>query len=183
MVMTGHLACRQMIPFLIFNLGDDMNRSSPASMVAGDIMVTKLITLSPETDVFEGIETLVRHRISGAPVVDDEGNLVGVFSEKSCMQVLIDAAYDGMPTNRVRAFMDSNPLTVDEKTCFLTIAQIFLNQPRRRLPVVEGVRLVGQVSRRDVIKAAANYFAISVDHPSRLLYLSALREMTDPPVV
>ena len=160
-----------------------MNRSSPASLVAGDIMATKLVTLSPETDVFQGIETLVRRRISGAPVVDHEGNLVGVFSEKSCMQVLIDAAYDGLPTNSVSAFMDSSPETIHENTCFLTIAQIFLNQPRRRLPVVDGPRLVGQVSRRDVIEAAANYFTISVEHPSTLLYLSALREMTDPPAV
>lgn len=160
-----------------------MNASSPANIVARDIMVTKLVTLSPETDVFQGIETLIRHKISGAPVVDDSGNLIGVFSEKSCMQVLIDAAYEGLPTNSVSAFMDSNPETIKENTSFLTIAQIFLNQPRRRLPVVEGGRLVGQVSRRDVIRAAAKSFTTSVEQPSTLLYLSALREMTDPPAV
>jgi CBS domain-containing protein len=79
--------------------------------------------------------------------------------------------------------MDSNPETIDENTSFLTIAQIFLNQPRRRLPVVKGSRLVGQVSRRDVIRAAAKSFTASVEQPSTLLYLSALREMTDPPAV
>lgn len=160
-----------------------MNASSPANIVARDIMVTKLVTLSPETDVFQGIETLVRHKISGAPVVDDLGNLVGVFSEKSCMQVLIDAAYEGLPTNSVSAFMDANPDTITENTSFLTIAQVFLSQPRRRLPVVDGSRLVGQVSRRDVIRAAAQSFNTSMDHSSTLLYLSALREMTDPPAV
>ena len=103
-----------------------MNASSPANIVARDIMIAKLVTLSPETDVFQGIETLIRHKISGAPVVDESGNLIGVFSEKSCMQVLIDAAYEGLPTNSVSAFMDSNPETIDENTSFLTIAQIFL---------------------------------------------------------
>ena len=58
-----------------------MNASSPAHIVARDIMVTKLVTLLPEQDVFLGIETLIRHKISGAPVVDDGGNLIGVFSE------------------------------------------------------------------------------------------------------
>ena len=160
-----------------------MNARSPANTVARDVMATKLVTLSPETDVFKGIETLVRHKISGAPVVDPEGNLMGVFSEKSCMQVLIDAAYENLPTNKVLAFMDSDPETVHENTSFLTIAQIFLNQPTRRLPVVAGKQLVGQVSRRDIIRTATQFFTQSSGHHRTLLYLSALYEMTDPPVV
>ena len=160
-----------------------MNAPTPATIVARDIMVTKLVTLSPETDVFRGIEILVRHKISGAPVVNSSGSLLGIFSEKSCMQVLIDAAYENLPTNSVSAFMDTNPLTITENTSFLTIAQIFLNQPKRRLPVVKKTRLLGQVSRRDVIRAAAKSFVTTTEHHSTLLYLSAIHDMSAPPAV
>ena len=161
-----------------------MASQTPASLSAIDIMVTRLVTLRPETDVFDGIKTLVKHKISGAPVVDSEGKLLGVFSEKSCMQVLIDAAYEGLPTNQIRAFMDPEPRTIEANTSFLTIAEVFLNTPRRRLPVIDADgMLIGQVSRRDVIKATSKLILSAPDHASTLLYLSALREMTDPPAV
>ena len=59
------------------------------TMVARDIMKTRLVTLKPTTDVFKGIKTLVKNKISGAPVVDDDRRLLGVFSEKCSMQVLL----------------------------------------------------------------------------------------------
>lgn len=155
----------------------------PHQFNAGEIMTTRLFTLRPDTDVFDGIDTLVRHRISGAPVVDSEQNLLGVFSEKSCLEVLIDAAYERLPTNRVSAFMDPNPTTITEDTDLLTIAQIFINKRTRRLPVLRDEKLVGQVSRRDVIRAAAKIRAAYPDRESTLLYLSAIRSMQDPPVV
>ena len=149
---------------------------------ARDIMTTKLVTLDAEMDVFHGIEMLVKHNISGAPVVDRNRKLLGVFSEKSCMRVLIDAAYDGLPTNQIGKFMDTDPVTITPDTQLLSIAQIFLTTPRRRLPVIEDDKLVGQVSRRDVIRAASKIMKLSKDHKKILLYLSALREMQDVPV-
>ena len=156
---------------------------TPTHLTAKDFMVTRLVTLSPETDVFDGIETLVKYKISGAPVVESDGAFVGVFSEKSCMKVLLDAAYEALPTNKLRAFMDPDPKTISEETGFLTICQIFLNHPCRRLPVIEAGRLVGQVSRRDVIRVATRIMSAMPDRKSTLLYLSALRDMSDPPAV
>ena len=155
----------------------------PPVSKARDIMTTKLVTLDPEMDVFHGIEVLVRHNISGAPVIDSERKLLGIFSEKSCMQVLIDAAYEGLPTNQIGKFMDETPTTITPDTQLLSIAQIFLTTPRRRLPVIEDEKLVGQVSRRDVIRAASKVMKLTKDHKKILLYLSALREMDDAPVV
>ena len=155
----------------------------PTNVYARDIMVTKLITLKPEVDVFQGIELLIKHRISGAPVIDDSRKLLGIFSEKSCMQVLIDAAYEQLPTNRVDAFMDKEMITITEDTQLLSVAQIFLTTPRRRLPVLDGEQLVGQVSRRDVLRATLEVIRRSPDRASTLLYLSALRAMDDVPAV
>ncbi len=155
----------------------------PPVSKARDIMTTKLVTLNPEMDVFHGIEVLVRHDISGAPVIDADRRLLGIFSEKSCMKVLIDAAYEGLPTNQIGKFMDETPTTITPDTQLLSIAQIFLTTPRRRLPVIEDEKLVGQVSRRDVIRAVSKIMKLSKDHKKILLYLSALREMQDAPAV
>jgi len=157
-------------------------RTPPQQVTARDIMVTRLVMLSPSADVFDAIETLVKYNISGAPVVEKDRTFLGVFSEKSCMKVLLDAAYDSLPTSEVRAFMITDAETITEETGFLTICQIFLNKPCRRLPVLRDKELVGQISRRDVIRVATKIMKSMPDRKSTLLYLSALRAMDDTPL-
>ncbi|HEV7281278.1 MAG TPA: CBS domain-containing protein [Pirellulaceae bacterium] len=150
------------------------------SLAARDIMTRKLITLTPEMDVFEAIELLLSHRISGAPVVDREGRFLGVFSEKCSMGALLDGCYDGLPSHELRCFYDPAPLTVEEDTELLTLAQIFQSTAYRRLPVLRDGQLVGQVSRRDVMAAAMSLIkpALAVVE-SQTLYLSAVRTSND----
>jgi CBS-domain-containing membrane protein len=122
---------------------------------AEDIMVQKLVTLKSEMDVFEAIGILLKHRISGAPVLDDAQQFLGVFSEKGSMSVILAAFYEGLPTSLVGAFVDTDPnRIVDGRKDLLSIAQIFSDTPYRRLPILRQGRLVGQISRRDVIRAA-----------------------------
>ena len=123
-------------------------------ITARECMTTRLITLDPEMDVLKAIDLLLKNRISGAPVVDPFGNFLGVFSEKCCMQVLLDAAYDQLPSNNVRMFMDTEAKTIHADTHLLSIAQVFLLTNYRRLPVLEDGVLIGQVSRRDVMRSA-----------------------------
>jgi CBS domain-containing protein len=120
---------------------------------ARQIMSTKLVTLSPSTDVFKAISDLLNHCISGAPVVDQGGRFLGVFSEKTSMSVLVQAAYEQLPSTEVAAFMDADfGRTILEDVSFLECARIFRETPYRRLPVLRGGRLVGLVSRRDVLR-------------------------------
>jgi CBS domain-containing protein len=124
------------------------------SVHARDFMVTRLITLTPDMDVFDAIGRLLKNRISGAPVLDHEGNFLGIFSEKSSMQVLISAAYEQLPTASVQAFMNQDPQRIiTEGTSLLNIAQVFLDTPLRRLEVVRDKKLLGQISRSDVLRA------------------------------
>jgi CBS domain-containing protein len=153
----------------------------PPTLTARDIMNTRLVTLRPEMDIFHGIEMLIKHRISGAPVVDSARQLRGVFSEKCVMRVLVDAAYDQLPNTTIEWFMDRSPHTIGEDTDLLAIAQIFLTTPRRRLPVLRGTELVGQISRRDVVRAVFEIMRKSASHEKVLLYLSALRSMGEAP--
>jgi len=151
--------------------------------VARDIMKTKLVTLAPDRDVFEGVKLLIKHKISGAPVVDKDRKLLGVFSEESVMKVMVVADYNQIPSNRVDAYMELNPPTVDENTILISLAQMFLTEHCRRLPVLSDGILVGQVSRRDVIQAAMTMAQKSGGNDKQLLYLSALRKMSDAPEV
>ena len=120
-------------------------------ITARDFMVTKLITIAPDADVLDAVQLLLKHRISGAPVVEANGRYLGVFSEKCSMHVLLDAAYEQLPVRDVRSFMDVEAQTIGAETHLLSVAQVFLLTPARRLPVLEDGKLIGQVSRRDVL--------------------------------
>jgi len=151
-------------------------------ILAKDIMTTRLVTLSPEMDVFDAIGLLLKHRISGAPVIDRNGKLLGMFSEKCSMSALVEAAYNQLPTTEVFAFMDTNFRTVTEDTDLLTIAHIFKDSPFRRLPVLRDDQIIGQISRRDVLRAAHKLTAVASGQESGLLYLSSLVGRDEAPI-
>lgn len=141
-----------------------MDPSCMPSITAREMMVRNLITLSPTMDALDALDILLRQHISGAPVVDEDGRFLGTFSEKSCMRFTVSMAYDGMPSTQVLSLIDANPPTISEETDLLTIAQTFLNESCRRLPVLdEEGRLRGQISRRDVMRAVRSH----LHHPQR----------------
>jgi CBS domain-containing protein len=116
-------------------------------------MARTLVTVKPETDVLDAIHELITHRIAGLPVVDDEGNLVGMLSELDCMKVALNAGYHGNWGGPVRDFMSDGIKTVDAEMSIIDLAQLFITSRFRRFPVMLGNRLVGQISRRDVLRA------------------------------
>lgn len=119
-----------------------------------EFMKRDLITLSQDDDVFEAIDHILGNRISGAPVVDERGAFLGIFSEKTAMKVLVAALYDQVPGTNVGSYMnlDRNRI-IDEDDSLLDVAEKFEETPYRRLPILNGVILAGQVSRRDVLRA------------------------------
>jgi CBS domain-containing protein len=118
-----------------------------------DYMARKLVTVGPETTTAEAIGLLLKHEISGMPVVDDDGNLVGILSERDCLKPLVDSQYFESPSTRVAELMSTELKTVSPETGIMKVAELFLNNRYRRLPVLENGRLVGQISRRDVLRA------------------------------
>ena len=152
-----------------------------ASIRARDIMVTKLITVREDMDLLDLARLLVKNKISGAPVVDEREGLIGVLTEKDLMTALIDAAYDDLPSTKVGAYMQRTPHSIEEDLDVLSIAQIFQTRTYRRLPVVREGQLVGQISRRDVLRAVNKLIEPAQDHSTAILYLSALRDQNESP--
>jgi CBS domain-containing protein len=123
---------------------------------ARDIMTTHLVTLAPTSSIFSAIRTLLKHRISGAPVIDADGKCVGMFSELDCLRVLAAGEFysdDHREEGVVGDYMTSLYKSLDPDKDIYTVAQYFLTHSVRRLPVLEEGELIGQVSRRDVLAA------------------------------
>ncbi|MEM8667162.1 MAG: CBS domain-containing protein [Planctomycetota bacterium] len=121
---------------------------------AREFMKADLFTLSPEIDVFDAIDQVLGRRISGAPVVDEHDRYLGIFSEKTAMRVLVAAVHDQFPGTNVGSYMnvDRNRI-IDDEDSLLEVAHKFQETPYRRLPILHNERLAGQVSRRDVLRA------------------------------
>ncbi len=126
---------------------------TPKSCLVKDYMARTLVTFKPETEVLDAVHTLVDKRIAGAPVVDDEGSLVGMLSEFDCMRVVLGASYHGNAGGPIRDYMTTDTQTVDAQMNIVDLAQVFIDTGFRRFPVLEENRLVGQISRRDVLRA------------------------------
>jgi len=125
----------------------------PVPAAVKDYMSRPVVTVNPDMDILEAMKVLLERRISGAPVVDRLGNLVGMLSEKDCMRVALDAGYHGQWGGRVAEYMHPEVETVDADASIFDLASRFLRREYRRYPVIKDNRLVGQISRRDVLQA------------------------------
>jgi len=123
------------------------------SALVKDYMARTLVTFSPDMDVLDAVHELVKHRIAGAPVVDDSGSLVGILSELDCLKIALNAGYHGNWGGPVADYMSREVSTVDAQMSIIDLAQKFLDSGFRRFPVMHDNRLVGQISRRDALRA------------------------------
>jgi CBS domain-containing protein len=122
-------------------------------VTAEQYMSTALVTFSPEMDIHRAIKLLLKNRISGAPVLDGQGKLVGVLSKKDCLKIAFSASYHQEWGGKVAEFMSPEVQTVDAQSNIVEVAELFLNSRYRRFPVMRNGRLVGVISRHDVLRA------------------------------
>ena len=131
--------------------------------VVKNYMITRLITLTRDMDVYFAIGLLLKNRISGAPVIDNN-NLVGILSEKDCLRIFANGSFYDMPGGPVSKFMTDVVSTVKPNSDLFSVADVFLQHNFRRMPVVKGKKLVGQISRRDVLRAIQDSTSYNVDN-------------------
>jgi CBS domain-containing protein len=133
-------------------------RVTPSKLTVSDIMTTQLVLFTPEQSIHDVMKAFIKYRISGGPVVDEKGKLIGVISEADCMKEISDSRYFNMPIldKSVGHFMTENVDTIESTLSVFDAAAKFSKSSRRRYPVLEKGRLVGQVSRKDIVIAALN---------------------------
>ncbi|MGJ8667921.1 MAG: CBS domain-containing protein [Oceanococcus sp.] len=118
-----------------------------------DYMAANLVTFKPQQDLLQAIHLLLENGISGAPVTDSLGNIIGLLSEKDCISASLKAGYEQQSQGKVEDFMTRDVKTVDAEDSILTVAKLFIETPYKRYPVMDDNALVGQISRRDVLRA------------------------------
>ena len=133
-------------------------KSSKEQITVSDYMSRKLVTFTPSQNVMEVIQTLVKHKISGGPVVNDQNELVGIISEGDCIKQISDSRYHNLPMDdaTVEKHMVRDVETIDGNMNIFDAANQFLSAKRRRFPIVEEGKLVGLISQKDILKAALN---------------------------
>lgn len=123
---------------------------------AQDYMSRNLIRFSPDMDILDAVGLMVENSISGGPVIDRLGNLVGVLAETDCLEAAMQAGYHGSRGGRVRDFMSTKFDTVDVSDSIIDIARLLCRDGqfyRRGLPVMKSNRVVGNISLRDLLRA------------------------------
>lgn len=127
-----------------------------ASILVSDYMTKKLITFRPEQSIYEVMELFAKNRISGGPVVDHKNELVGIISEADCMKSISESRYFNMPIldKSVEKYMTKEISTIEHNVNIFDAASYFYKANRRRLPVLKNGKLVGQISRKDIVVAA-----------------------------
>jgi CBS domain-containing protein len=114
-----------------------------------DAMQKNVVSLVPNATVEEAIRTLLEYKISGAPVIDKEGKLAGIISQFQLLEVLYDPQ---VRTQRVQQIMTKDVLTIEDNALLGTAANLFVLHRIHRLPVLSKGRVVGVISRSDLLK-------------------------------
>jgi len=120
-----------------------------------DYMVKDLLTLSPEMEINRAMGILLEKRYSGAPVVDGAMNLIGVLSKKDCLRAALNASYHQEWGGSVAGHMSTDVETLDADLDIVQAVEWLLKSSYRRFPVMRDGRLVGQISRADLLRAMA----------------------------
>lgn len=134
----------------------DIKKSNTEIPSVIDYMTRDLITFKKDTDINVVIKSLLENRISGAPVLDDHGQVVGLIDDKDCLQVLCGNVYNRLPTasDTVSNYMSNVMRTISTDQNIMDVAIVFVSSPFKRLLVMdENNKLVGQISRRDILRA------------------------------
>ncbi len=123
-------------------------------MIARDIMTSRVVTIDPEASAQDAAQLLYQNRISGLPVVDADGKIVGIITEAD---IISKVNREGLC---VADIMSHNIVAISEETPVSEIAALLTERKIKRVPVVQNGKLVGIVSRADIVHAVAQGYLI-----------------------
>jgi len=123
------------------------------SATIADYMSTELVSFSPDEDIIEAMRRLLHWQLSGAPVIDEAGQMVGILSQKDCMAIVYNAAYHQDWGGQVNQYMSRQVEHMEAHDSIVDAAEKFLYSSFRRFPVLSDGKLVGLISRHDILRA------------------------------
>jgi CBS domain-containing protein len=131
-----------------------------AKILIRDYMSRNIVKLRPEMEILRAVHDLIDARVSGAPVVDDGDTVIGMLTERDCMKVVLNAAYHQEHGGLVREFMATDIEVMDPEKSIVDAAKNFYEKTYLRYPVVDNGRLIGVISRSDIMRAMGDYWKI-----------------------
>ena len=123
---------------------------------AKKVMSSDVVSVSRDTDIYEAIATMVNANVTGLPVVNPDGTLAGILSEKDVLRLLCDAEDHA---GKVEGYMTDEIVTFGEDDSLIDISDCLMKHNFRRVPILRDGKIVGIVSRRDVVR-----FILSLRH-------------------
>ena len=117
-----------------------------------EVMTRDVITMTPKTTIIQAIDLLIDNRISGAPVLKEDGTMAGIISEKDLMVPLDFFGKKKTGDDCVGEFMAKNVTTFSEDASIEEVMETLVTQGIKRVPIVKDNKVVGIVSRRDILK-------------------------------
>jgi len=135
-------------------------------------MTQNVVTVHKDLNIYKAIDKLLHHRISGTPVIDNSGNMVGILTEKDCLRIMANGSFHEMPGGPASRYMTEDVKTVTPETDIFVVADLFLKNHFRRVPVIDGKKLVGQISRCDVLATVQDIVNVKATTKPLKEYLS-----------
>jgi CBS domain-containing protein len=120
--------------------------------IVRDHMDSFVSTLRPDAEIMEAISFLLEKRVTGAPVIDDSGKLVGMLTERDCLTLVAEGAEAKRPQGTVADFMTTDVITISPEVDVYYVAGLFLEHSFRRLPIIEEGKVVGAITRFDILR-------------------------------
>jgi len=113
------------------------------------VMTKEVICVKKDTHINKAINLLIDNKISGLPVVDDDHRIVGILTEKDLLGCAITCSIKD--DDVVAKYMSENVTSFDIKSSAMEICQFLIDHPYRRVPITQDGKLVGVISRRDIL--------------------------------
>ena len=135
---------------------DNSVRHGHKTTTVQEYMTKDLITFRPETPLKEVVHSLLMNKITGAPVLNEKKEVVGLIDDKDCLKLMFDSLYHNLPVSSktTKDYMSDMMKSVKIDTDIMDAANIFLTTPYKRLLVFDSSgKLKGQISRHDILRA------------------------------
>ena len=130
----------------------------PKSVRVSDYMADQLVCFTPDMNIFNAVDKLLERNITGAPVLDAKGALIGILSQTDCLQNVLKGSFYDDSADTVAHYMQTEVDTVRVDEYVVSVAQKLIRNHRRRFPVVDSSgALVGMITASDVLRVIRDF--------------------------